>query len=94
MWQEEATLVRAAQCGDVKAFQALVEHYSHIVMMRTYGSTGERSAGEDLAQDTFLRALKAIGSLKKVESFGVWLLMIADNVCRNHAVRRARKRHI
>ncbi len=58
-------------------------------MMRTFAFTKERSAAEDLAQETFLKALRGLAGLRDDGSFGSWLLTIADNLGRNWMDRRS-----
>jgi RNA polymerase sigma-70 factor (ECF subfamily) len=45
---------------------------------------------DDLAQETFVRAYKSIGTLKAGSSMAPWLMQIAYNLCRDH-FRRAKK---
>ncbi len=79
----EADVVRAAQRGDRRAFQRLVERYSRVVLMKAYGTTGQMATAEDLAQDTMVRAMESIARLDAPESFGPWLVSIAEHVCRD-----------
>src|SRR5688572_16726060 len=77
---DEETLVRAARRGDRRAFDRLVERYSHAVVARQFGWTRDTAAAEDLAQETFLRAWQGLGRLEDLRAFGSWLLSIAGFV--------------
>jgi RNA polymerase sigma-70 factor (ECF subfamily) len=88
---DEAALVDAARRGDRAALGELVQRYSRAVIARHYAATHSLPAAEDLAQETFLRAVEDLGRLKDVRAFGSWILSIADNVAREW-VRRKRTR--
>lgn len=91
---DEESLVRAARNGDRDAFAELVGRYSRAVLGRHYGWTREMSSAEDLAQETFLRAWKGLGSLKDPRAFGSWLLSMAGFVGREWVRRkRTAERH-
>jgi RNA polymerase sigma factor (sigma-70 family) len=77
---DELFLVQAARQGDGLAFGRLVERYSRAVLARQYAWTRDRSAAEDLAQETFLRAWQGLGRLEEPRAFGSWLLSIAGYV--------------
>lgn len=86
----EAALIKRARAGDNKAFEALVFRYKD----RLYGIASSvcvrmPSETEDVAQETFLSALKNIGSFKANAAFSTWLYRIAANNCW-HRFRKAR----
>lgn len=78
----EASLIKRARAGDNKAFEALVFRYKD----RLYGIASSvcvrmPSETEDVAQETFLSALKNIGAFKANAAFSTWLYRIAANNC-------------
>ncbi|MFJ3306349.1 sigma-70 family RNA polymerase sigma factor [Streptomyces sp. NPDC086549] len=76
---ESAALVTAAREGDLQAQEALVNAYLPLV----YNVVGRALNGsvdvDDVVQDTMLRALDGLGSLRTPESFRSWLVAIAMN---------------
>ncbi|MFI5817254.1 sigma-70 family RNA polymerase sigma factor [Streptomyces sp. NPDC051643] len=81
---DEAALVTAARGGDPQAQDALVSAYLPLV----YNIAGRALNGsvdvDDVVQETMLRALDALGSLRSPESFRSWLVAIAMNQVRTH----------
>ncbi len=85
---DDESLVRAARGGDRAAFGQLVDRWSAGVFARQLAGTRERSAAEDLAQETFLRAWQRLAQLQDPRAFGAWVLAIAASVCREWIRRR------
>ena len=83
-----APLLDAAREGDDQAVAELVRRTQPDVwrLCVALGSTGEE---QDLVQETYLRALRSLGSYRGDAPVRAWLLSIARNVCADH-VRRAR----
>lgn len=78
---EEAQLVAQASGGDLKAFEALMTRYQHAVFKIALWKSKNYFDAEDLSQDIFLAAFKALGTIKTPGSFGGWLFGIAYNRC-------------
>lgn len=87
---EEAALVVAAQNGDTEAFGRIVRHYQRAVFRVAYGMTRNTSDADDLAQETFVRAFKAIGRFRVGEPLYPWLSRIAVNLA--YSLYRHRRR--
>jgi RNA polymerase sigma-70 factor (ECF subfamily) len=92
--QEEADeeLVRKAALGSVGAFDVLVVRYQdrvYNVLARMCGSPDE---AEDLAQETFLKAYRALGAFRQGSKFYTWLFRIAVNLAVSHRRRSGRMR--
>jgi RNA polymerase sigma-70 factor (ECF subfamily) len=89
----EANLVEQAKSGDRAAFEELVRRTSRLVYSRLLLETGDRHRAEDLLQETYLSAYRALANLKDASGLRTWLLTIARNTLTD-AVRRdsARKR--
>ena len=85
---DERELVQRAVQGDREAFGGLVEFHQAGVYNVAYRMLGECRDAEDAAQETFLRAFRAIGTLDPLRPPGAWLKKIAVNVCLNRLKRR------
>lgn len=81
--RSNAELVIAALVGNLEAFGELVRRFRPAVSAVVSGIVKSRESTEDVIQDTFLLAFKALPRLKDVESFPSWLCAIA----RNRAIR-------
>ncbi|MBI1259148.1 MAG: sigma-70 family RNA polymerase sigma factor [Chloroflexi bacterium] len=78
-------LAQQLQQGDRGALNALVErHYDSLLGYLYRLTRGDRSLAQDLAQETFLRALRGISSYTFPRPFKPWLYAIATNLARNH----------
>jgi RNA polymerase sigma-70 factor (ECF subfamily) len=88
---EEHRLVARAQQGDRPAFAALVERYWSRLYRWLYRLTRDRHAAEDLAQETFLKALGALNRFRPESNFPAWLFRIAHNAFANQC-RSTRRR--
>jgi RNA polymerase sigma-70 factor (ECF subfamily) len=76
---EESEWIQAAQGGDRHAFARLVDRYWDRLYRWLYHLTRDRHQAEDLAQETFLKALAAIGSFRPGSNFRAWLFRIGHN---------------
>lgn len=78
-------LVEKAQGGDSEAFGLIYDRYIDTVFRFIYFRVGNRQLAEDLTSDTFLRALKRIGSFTwQGRDLGAWLVTIARNLVADH----------
>ena len=77
-----------ARRGDRKAFSRLMEPYRRELIAYCYRLTGALSESEDLAQEAFVRAFRALGSFEGRATPRAWLYRIAHNLCLNHVRRR------
>jgi RNA polymerase sigma factor (sigma-70 family) len=86
----DAELARSALSGDRGAFGELVERHARQVVALAYALVGDREKARDLAQESFLAAFQALGSLREPGRFGAWLAGIARRQC-IYAIRRERR---
>jgi RNA polymerase sigma-70 factor (ECF subfamily) len=86
-------LLEAAQEGDDTALRALIEATSPSVR-RLCRALGSEDTADDLAQETYLRAMRAIGDYRGEAPVRAWLLAIARNVCVDDVRRRTRDRRV
>jgi RNA polymerase sigma-70 factor (ECF subfamily) len=87
---DDAGLVRSAQAGDEKAFAEIVRRYQRQVYRIAYGLTRRPEDADDLAQETFVRAYRAIGTFRVGEPLSPWLSRITVNLA--YSLFRRRKR--
>jgi RNA polymerase sigma-70 factor, ECF subfamily len=85
-----ATLVARAKAGDQVAFGELVRRYRPRIFALALHLTGRESDADDIAQEVFLRAYRALDSFEGRSEFFTWVYRMAVN--RSLNVRRDRKR--
>jgi RNA polymerase sigma-70 factor (ECF subfamily) len=88
MHNAEIEWLRRAQQGEDAAFSRLVEVYQKPVYNLCYRMLGNAGDAEDAAQETFIRAYKAIKRYDPARKFSTWLLTIASNYCIDQHRRR------
>jgi RNA polymerase sigma-70 factor (ECF subfamily) len=77
--------VERAQQGEAEAFGKLYDHYSDTVYRYIYYRVSSKATAEDLTSETFLRALRRIGTFTwQGRDFGAWLVTIARNLVADH----------
>ena len=84
-------LVRRVQRGDSAAFDLLVRKYQHRIVALIGRYIHDWSECQDVAQDTFIRAYRAIGNFRGDAQFYTWLHRIAVNTAKNHLVSQNRR---
>ncbi|MEW5718904.1 MAG: sigma-70 family RNA polymerase sigma factor [Chloroflexota bacterium] len=77
---DEPTFIRAAQQGDVAAFNQLVRGYQAQVYRTAYRVLGDAASAQDATQDAFISAYKHMRAFRG-GSFKAWLLRIVTNAC-------------
>jgi RNA polymerase sigma-70 factor (ECF subfamily) len=87
---EESSLIAALQAGDAAASGRLVNRYHGLLFGLCMRMLGHRQDAEDVLQETFLRAIRAIRGFDDRKSLRPWLLGIAANRCRTALARRKR----
>jgi RNA polymerase sigma-70 factor, ECF subfamily len=88
---DQEAMLAAARAGDESAFAALVEPHRRELRVHCYRMLGSFDESEDLVQDTFLRAWKAIGGFAGRSTVRAWLYRIATNACLDALDSRARR---
>lgn len=84
-------LVRRVQRGDSTAFDALVRKYQHRITALIGRYIPDWSECQDVAQETFIRAYRAMASFRGDAQFYTWLHRIAVNTAKNHLVSQNRR---
>ncbi len=78
-------VVRRAQEGDAEAFGEIYDCYAETVYKYIFFRVGTKALAEDLTSETFLRALRRIGSVSwQGRDLGAWLVTIARNLIADH----------
>jgi RNA polymerase sigma-70 factor, ECF subfamily len=86
-------LVEAAQQGDTDAFGQLYDRYVDVVHRYAYARLGDRTLAEDVTSETFLRALRRIGTVSyRGRDVGAWFVTIARNIVLDH-IKSGRNRY-
>ena len=74
--------------GDVAAFAEIVERWQDPLVALAYRFCHDRSRAEDMAQEAFVRAFRALGQWRREAAFSTWLFALATNVYRAELRRR------
>src|SRR6266403_6096889 len=80
---DDASLVDRLRRGEPRAFEELVIAYQHRVFGVALRMLGSRAEADELAQEVFLRAYRAIGAFRGEARLGTWLYGIASRLCLN-----------
>lgn len=84
-------LVQRVQRGEATAFDLLVRRHQHRVIAVIGRYVGDWSECQDIAQDTFIRAYRALPGFRGEAQFSTWLHRIAVNTAKNHLVAQRRR---
>ena len=85
----ETTLVKKVLAGEHEAFYELIQPYQRPVFMAALSVLNNPADAEEVAQESFLRAFRALSSFRADCKFSTWLVQIAINEARS----RLRKEH-
>jgi len=80
---DDAKLIERSLKQDSDAFGQLVERYATVIVNLAYRMVGDRTEAEDLAQETFVAAFKALPRFRADSKFSTWLYRIAANKCKD-----------
>jgi RNA polymerase sigma factor (sigma-70 family) len=80
----EAELVERARRGDHDAYEALMREHERAAFRTAYLIVGSAADAEDVAQEAFVKAYRALGRFRAGSPFRPWLLRIVGNEARNH----------
>ena len=88
--QSDLSLVQLAQRGDAGAFDALVRRYQHKVIKLVMRYVRDPAEAEDIAQEAFIKAYRALPRFRGDSAFYTWLYRIAINTAKNVLASRGR----
>lgn len=84
-------LVERVQKGDKHAFDLLVRKYQHKIIKLISRYVRDQSEVFDVAQETFVKAYRALGQFRGDSAFYTWLYRIAINTAKNYLVSQGRR---
>ena len=84
-------LVKKSQLGEKAAFEQLVIRHQELVFSLAYKLTGKREMANDVAQESFIRAWKAIEKFRGDSTFSTWIYRITVNTA--WTLRKKAKKH-
>jgi RNA polymerase sigma-70 factor (ECF subfamily) len=84
-------LVERVFNGDMRAFDLLVLRYQHRLLGLVGRLVRDPHEAEDIAQETFIKAYRALGNFRGESAFYTWLYRIAINTANNYLISRGRR---
>jgi RNA polymerase sigma-70 factor (ECF subfamily) len=91
MEANDRATVSQVLAGDQASFGVLVERHSRAVFRLAFRMAGNEGDAEDIVQETFLHAYRALGQFEARANFGTWLHRVAINCALDH-LRRVKRR--
>lgn len=91
---DDLDLVHRSQAGDTAAYEELVRRYHGKIYGLVYSMTSNREDAEDLVQEIFVKAWKALGHFREQSGFYTWIYRIALNCAINFRKRRNRRQTV
>lgn len=89
--EDDHKLVERVQNGDRRAFDLLVLKYQHKILGLIVRFVHDSHEAQDVAQEAFIKAYRALGNFRGDSAFYTWLYRIAINTAKNHLVSRGRR---
>jgi len=89
--ENDQQLVQRVQKGDKSAFDLLVLKYQHRVLKLVSRFVSDATEAQDVAQEAFLKAYRALPSFRGDSAFYTWLYRIAINTAKNAVVSNRRR---
>ena len=87
----DQALVERVQQGDKKAFDVLVQKYQHRIAKLISRYVKDQSEVQDVAQEAFIKAYRALPRFRGDSAFYTWMYRIAINTAKNYLVARGRR---
>lgn len=87
----DTVLVRECLKGEVESYGTLVDRYSARIINMAYMMIGNRHDAEDVAQEAFIRAYRALGKFQQKSKFSSWLYQIGLNLCKDYLKAKVRQ---
>lgn len=87
----DQALVERVQQGDKRAFDLLVRKYQHRIVQLVTRYVHNPADAQDVAQEAFIKAYRALPKFRGDSAFYTWLYRIAINTAKNHLVAQGRR---
>ncbi|MFT6734053.1 MAG: RNA polymerase sigma-70 factor (ECF subfamily) [Polaribacter sp.] len=87
----DAELVKRVQAGDKKAFDILVIKYQNKIFSIISRFISDHAEVNDVAQDAFIKAYRALPNFRGDSAFYTWIYRIAINTAKNYLTARGRR---
>ena len=84
-------LVERVQAGDKQAFDMLVQKYQHKLIKMIGRYVSDPSEAQDVAQEAFIKAYRALPRFRGDSSFYTWIYRIGANTAKNYLVAQGRR---
>jgi RNA polymerase sigma-70 factor (ECF subfamily) len=89
---DDQALVRAAQRGDMGAFEELVVRHRDKIYARAYSMVRNEEEAVDLSQEAWVKGWQRLPQFLGESSFGTWITRIVINLCLDHLRKQKRQR--
>ena len=89
---DDVTLVRAAQAGDLMAFEELVARHRDKIFARAFSMMRNEEEAIDLSQEAWVKAWQRLAQFHGESSFATWLTRITINLCLDQLRKQKRLR--
>ncbi|MET3107192.1 RNA polymerase sigma-70 factor (ECF subfamily) [Oxalobacteraceae bacterium GrIS 2.11] len=87
----DQVLIDCVLNGDKRAFELLVLKYQRKLMRLVLYFVRDQAEAEDIVQETFIKAYRALSKFRGESAFYTWLYRIGVNTAKNHLVRQRRR---
>jgi RNA polymerase sigma-70 factor (ECF subfamily) len=92
--EREKQIVALCRAGDLDAFGQVYARYGDTIFRHAFYLLGHHEDADDIKQETFLRAYRALPAFRHESSLRTWLLKICTNLCYDRLKRRQRQPEI
>jgi len=89
---DDQTLVRAAQRGDMAAFEELVARHRDKIFARAYSMMRNEEEAVDLSQEAWVKGWQRLRQFQGESGFGTWMTRIVINLCLDQLRKQKRQR--
>ena len=89
---DDRTLVRAAQRGDMAAFEELVARHRDKIYARAYSMMRNEEEAVDLSQEAWVKSWQRLGQFQGEAGFGTWMTRVVINLCLDQLRKQKRQR--
>jgi RNA polymerase sigma-70 factor (ECF subfamily) len=77
--ESEQTIIRLAKSGDMRAFETLVQTYSHRLFATVLRVLGDKDSDEECVQEAFIKVYKKLATFSEDSKFSTWLRSVTMN---------------